>query len=94
MMTEQTPPDIPDAWVTAGLEAVIAYHERQRDVAWYTPPSEEVAAIIAGVMPLIAAAEGERIAQLADRTEAVCRGDDGTSRFFAALIREGAHDGC
>jgi hypothetical protein len=37
----------------------------------------------------IARAERERIRQLATRTQAVCRGDDGTSCYFAALIAEG-----
>ena len=84
---------IPGAWVTAGIEAVIAHRKRKREVYWDTPSSEDVRVILAGVAPLIAAAEGERIAQLEDRTEAACRADEGTSCYFSALIRGGAHDG-
>jgi histidine triad (HIT) family protein len=36
-----------------------------------------------------AAAERERIRELADRNGAVCTGDEGTSCYFSALIREG-----
>jgi hypothetical protein len=36
----------------------------------------------------VAAAERERIRELADRNNAVCVGDEGTSCYFADLIRE------
>ena len=38
--------------------------------------------------PLIAAAERERIREMAVRNGAVCAGDEGTSCYFAALIEE------
>jgi len=51
-MAEDTPPV---AWVTAGLEAVIAHHKGQRDAYWNCPSSGEVRAVIAAVVPLAAA---------------------------------------
>ena len=50
-MAEDTPPV---AWVTAGLEAVIAHHKGQRDAYWNCPSSGEVRAVIAAVvMPIV-----------------------------------------
>jgi hypothetical protein len=46
--------------------------------------------LLAGAVPLIQAAERERIRQIAVRTQAVCTGDEGTSCYFADLIRESA----
>ena len=89
-MPEQAQAAIPAAWVTAGFNGVIAFHKQKRDAYWNCPSSEEVAAIIARVRPLIEAAEGERIAKLADRVQAISTSDEGTSCFFSALIREGA----
>jgi hypothetical protein len=51
------------------------------------PEHREVYRRIAGP---VAAAERERIRQLAIRTQAVCTGDEGTSCYFADLIREQA----
>ena len=47
-------------------------------------------AVLTVAAPLIAAAEGERIAQLADRVQAISTSDEGTTCFFSALIRGGA----
>jgi hypothetical protein len=43
---------------------------------------------VATVIAAAAAAERERIRQLAIRNGAVCPGDDGTSCYFADLLRE------
>ena len=60
-MPDAPAPSVPQAWVTAGLAAAIAYHKRQRDAYWNCPSSQEVTAIIAAVMPLAAEAERARI---------------------------------
>ena len=60
-MVSDTTAGIPAAWVTAGLEAAIAHHKRQREAIWVCPSSGDAAAIIAGAMPFIVAAERERI---------------------------------
>lgn len=50
----------------------------------------KIAALVAAeavpIAEAAATAERERIRQLADRTGAVCPGDDGTSCFFSALL--------
>jgi len=56
-------PGIPDAWVTAGVQGVIALHKRKRDMPWTCPSSEDVAAVLAAVLPL----ERERIAAELER---------------------------
>jgi len=58
-MTDDVMPGIPDAWVTAGVQGVIALHKRKRDMPWTCPSSEDVAAVLAAVLPL----ERERIAE-------------------------------
>ncbi len=62
-MTDDVMPGIPDAWVTAGVQGVIALHKRKRDMPWTCPSSEDVAAVLAAVLPL----ERERIAAELER---------------------------
>lgn len=71
---------IPDGFPTS------AEHWYGRWLAAQEQLDEEGAQRIAG-WPRAAAAERERIAQLADRNEAVCTGDEGTSCYFADVIR-------
>ena len=86
-MTDET---IPGAWVTAGIEAVIAHRKRKREVYWDTPSSEDVRVILAGVAPLIAAAEFERIRGLAERRHVIGVCADGTTGYFTRIMREEA----
>ncbi len=58
-----TRPAVPDAWVTAGINGVAAFHKRTRRAVWDSPSSDEVAAVIAVVLPL----ERERIAAELER---------------------------
>lgn len=67
-----------------GNEAAPVSREGQEPSSDLTPAQ----AYMAGVK-----AERERIAQLADRNGAVCTGDEGTSCYFSALIREVPGDG-
>lgn len=53
-----------------------------------SPGRDELEAALLAAAPLIRAAERERIRQMAIRNQAVCTGDEGTSRYFADLIRE------
>jgi len=51
------------------------------------PGRDELEAALLAAAPLIRAAERERIREMADRNGAVCTGDEGTSCYFADLIR-------
>ncbi len=62
-MAADTRPAVPDAWVTAGINGVAAFHKRTRRAVWDSPSSDEVAAVIAVVLPL----ERERIAAELER---------------------------
>jgi hypothetical protein len=78
-----TPAEIPDEVVAAALQA--DHEEGVRDGRSYHQVAEhQVRRLIAGAVT----AERERIIRLADRNEAVCTGDEGTSCYFSALIRE------
>ena len=87
-MTDDTLHGVPFAWITAGHNGVIALHQRSRAVAWDTPHSEEVAAIIAAVRPLIEARLREEIATVVEGC-----GVPGAERFAceeaAAIVRKG-----
>jgi len=89
-MAEASPQAVPAAWVTAGLEAAVAHHKRQRDAVWVCPSSGDVAAIIAAVTPLIMAAEFERIRELAERCQAVGTAPDGRNTYFTRIMAEEA----
>lgn len=58
--------DVPDAYVTAGIRGVIDLHRRKRDAYWNSPASEDVAAVIAAVRPLIEAEVREEIAVMVE----------------------------
>ena len=58
--------DVPDAYVTAGIRGVIDLHKRKRDAYWNSPASEDVAAVIAAVRPLIEAEVREEIASVVE----------------------------
>ena len=90
-MPEDTLHGIPFAWITAGHNGVIALHKRSRAVAaaaWDSPSSEEVAAIIAAVRPLIEARLREEIATVVEGC-----GVPGAERMAceeaAAIVRKG-----
>lgn len=51
---------------------------------------ETVGAKLAEVEAAVRADERRRIRELADRTQAVCTGDEGTSHFFSALLEDQA----
>jgi hypothetical protein len=59
-------PGIPDAWVIAGIRGVAAFHKRTRRAVWDSPSSDEVAAVIAAVRPLIEAQVREEVASVVD----------------------------
>jgi hypothetical protein len=52
------------------------------------PGRDELEAALLAAAPLIAAAERERIRQLAERNNAVCAGDEGTQCWFSDLLGE------
>ena len=79
-MANPVTPDLTAAVQRADLE----WAREAGAVVWQTL-SDERARKIAGA---VAAAERERIRQMAVRNEAVCTGDEGTSCYFADLIRE------
>lgn len=54
---------------------------------WTRVPDEQVERLLLGAMPLIAAAQREADARLADEAGAVCTGDEGTSCWFSAVLR-------
>lgn len=91
--TGDAPPTaVTDETVQAALAAAIAWQGNARQPLWAAPATGQVRAMLEAAAPLIAAAEGERIAKMADRNGAVCVGDEGTGCYFSALIRGGAHD--
>ena len=82
-----------EAAVDAALAADAEWMRRSRSVVFTSPSRDQVRMMLEAAAPLIAVAEGELIAKLADKTGAICTSADGTSCFFSALIRGGAHDG-
>ena len=89
-MAEQTQAAIPAAWVAAGIQGVTDLHKRKRGISWQSPSSEEVAAIIARVRPLIETAERERIAVQVGALAAVSGGpSEYAYRNAAREIRSG-----
>lgn len=94
--------DIPDTAVQAALTALVEYQRQAREPSWSIPSGEQVRAMLEGALPVLVAAERERIAALAASLDATyeerqpcscgaksCRGVLLRSHApFADLIRE------
>lgn len=76
----------PSTVVWGSLDAAMRVHghDGKTKVVWLAAPFSEMAA----AEKEAATAERERIRQLAIRNGAVCTGDEGTSCYFAELIKE------
>lgn len=87
-MPEETLHGIPFTLITVGHNGVIALHKRKKDMPWISPSSEDVAAVIGAVRPLIEAQLREEIAVLVEGC-----GVPGAERFAceeaAAIVRKG-----
>lgn len=77
---------VPEEWIDAALAADLEWMRSARAVVFVSPARDQVRAMLEAAAPLIAAAERERIREMAVRNGAVCPGDDGTSCYFAALL--------
>ena len=77
-----TPEEVPDDLVAAARRADLEGRPAQH--SWTATSDSQTRRLIAGAVT----AERERIAQMADRNEAICTGSEGTSCYFSALIRE------
>ena len=81
-----TAPEIPD-------EIIAAAQKHDRDTRprgnYQSVPDHQARRLIEGAV----AAERRRIRELADRVQAVCTGDEGTSHFFSALLDDPKADG-
>jgi hypothetical protein len=75
-------------WIDAALVADVIWMRQARAIVFVSPSRDQVRAMVEAVAPLVAAAERKRIREMADRTGAVCPGDDGTSCYFSALLEE------
>lgn len=80
----------PSTVVWASLDSAMRVHghDGRTRVVWLAAPFSEMGL----AEQEAAAAERERIRQMAIRNNAVCTGDEGTSCYFADLIREPADD--
>jgi hypothetical protein len=82
--------DLPPAAIDAAHAYDLAH--RPRVGHWTRPPDDQVARLLAGAAPLIAAAERERIRQLATKHGAQCIADLGPDgrqwRMFADLLTD------
>jgi hypothetical protein len=84
MADGQIPPMIPPGAMLAAMAAA-EEHVASRTISG---PTGIAMAAVEAAAPLIAAAERERIREMAVRNEAVCTSDEGTGCYFADLIRD------